>query len=167
MYKVAAAAARPAGKATIRMEFTYDEPGLGKGGTVALLIIGKKVSEGKIDRQAVGQQALIESLGDNTSWMFADPAVTKGWKDDIGEAHQAVAALQQLGQKKATEADLKEQVVRTDKAWDKVMQRYDDAKQYKPALRGFVARLDQGFARLAQLTGIKDRRAALTDGITD
>ena len=25
------------------------------------------------------------SLGDNTSRMFADPAVTKGWKDDLGE----------------------------------------------------------------------------------
>jgi hypothetical protein len=109
----------------------------------------------QVDRQAVDQQAFIESLGDNTSWMFADPAVTKGRPDDLGEVRQAVAAIQQLGKKKATVAALKDGVARADKAWGKVMQRYEDSKQYKPALRGFVARLDQGFARLSQLTGVK------------
>src|SRR5207244_553785 len=49
-YKVAAAEALPAGKATIRFEFAYDGPGLGKGGTGTLLVNGKKVAEGKIDK---------------------------------------------------------------------------------------------------------------------
>jgi arylsulfatase A-like enzyme len=48
-YKVAAAEALPAGNATIRYEFAYDGPGLGKGGTGTLLVNGKKVAEAKID----------------------------------------------------------------------------------------------------------------------
>ncbi|MCC6428674.1 MAG: arylsulfatase [Phycisphaerales bacterium] len=48
--KVAATEAVPAGKATIRFEFAYDGPGMGKGGTGTILVNGKKVAEGKIDR---------------------------------------------------------------------------------------------------------------------
>jgi arylsulfatase len=48
--KVGASEALPAGKATIRMEFAYDGPGLGKGGSVAILVNGKKVGEGTIER---------------------------------------------------------------------------------------------------------------------
>jgi arylsulfatase A-like enzyme len=49
-YKIAATEALPAGKAIIRFEFTYDGPGVGKGGTGTILVNGKKVAEGKIDR---------------------------------------------------------------------------------------------------------------------
>jgi Sulfatase len=49
-YKVAATQALPAGKATIRYEFTYDGGGLGKGGTGTILVNGKKAAEGRIDR---------------------------------------------------------------------------------------------------------------------
>jgi arylsulfatase len=48
--KIAAKDALPAGKATIRFEFAYDGPGLGKGGTGTILVNGEKVVEGKIDR---------------------------------------------------------------------------------------------------------------------
>ncbi len=44
----------PAGKARIRLEFAYDGPGLGKGGTGTILVNGKKVAEGKIDRTHSG-----------------------------------------------------------------------------------------------------------------
>ncbi len=47
---VAAPAVLPAGKATIRYEFKYDGGGLGKGGTSIILVNGKKVAEGRIDR---------------------------------------------------------------------------------------------------------------------
>ena len=49
-YKVAATEALPAGKVTIRYEFTYDGGGLGKGGTGTIFVNGEKVAEGKIDR---------------------------------------------------------------------------------------------------------------------
>jgi hypothetical protein len=48
-YKVAADKPLPAGKATIRFEFAYDG-GLGKGGTGTILVNGKKVAEGKIEK---------------------------------------------------------------------------------------------------------------------
>lgn len=48
--KIAGKDALPPGKATIRFEFAYDGPGLGKGGTGTILVNGKKVVEGKIDR---------------------------------------------------------------------------------------------------------------------
>jgi arylsulfatase len=49
-FKVGASEALPAGKATIRFEFAYDGGGLGKGGKGTILVNGKKVAEGRIDR---------------------------------------------------------------------------------------------------------------------
>ncbi|HEX9136727.1 MAG TPA: sulfatase/phosphatase domain-containing protein, partial [Nitrospirota bacterium] len=49
-YTIAAAAAFPAGKSTIRYEFSYDGGGLGKGGTGAIFVNGKKVAEGRIEK---------------------------------------------------------------------------------------------------------------------
>lgn len=48
-YKVAAAEALPAGKTTIRFEFAYNGPGLGKGGTGTIFVNDKQVAEGQID----------------------------------------------------------------------------------------------------------------------
>jgi arylsulfatase len=53
-YKVAATDALAPGKATIRFEFAYDGPGLGKGGTGTFVINGKKAGEGKIARTQPG-----------------------------------------------------------------------------------------------------------------
>ena len=39
----------PKGKHQVRMEFAYDGPGLGKGGTVSLFIDGKSVGQGKVE----------------------------------------------------------------------------------------------------------------------
>ncbi len=47
---VAANAPLPAGKATIRYEFAYDGGGLGKGGVGTILVNGKKVAQGRIER---------------------------------------------------------------------------------------------------------------------
>jgi arylsulfatase A-like enzyme len=49
-YAVAAKQGLPAGKATIRFEFAYDGGGLGKGGVGTLLVNGKNVGSGRIDR---------------------------------------------------------------------------------------------------------------------
>jgi len=49
-YRIAAREALPAGKATVRYEFTYDGGGIGKGGNGMLLVNGKKVAEGRIDQ---------------------------------------------------------------------------------------------------------------------
>jgi hypothetical protein len=48
-YKVAADTAMPAGEHQVRMEFTYDGGGLGKGGDVALYVDGDHVAQGRVD----------------------------------------------------------------------------------------------------------------------
>ncbi|MFN0020716.1 MAG: arylsulfatase [Pirellulaceae bacterium] len=50
MFKVAGSKAIPAGKATIRFEFTYDGGGPGKGGKGVILVNGEKAAEGRIER---------------------------------------------------------------------------------------------------------------------
>jgi len=49
-FTIAATAAIPAGKATLRYEFAYDGGGLGKGGTGTMYVNDRKVAEGRIER---------------------------------------------------------------------------------------------------------------------
>ncbi len=48
-FHVSGAAKVPAGRHQVRVEFTYDGGGLGKGGTAAIYLDGSKVGEGRID----------------------------------------------------------------------------------------------------------------------
>lgn len=48
--KIAATDALPAGAATIRLEFDYNGPGIGKGGVGMILVNGKQVATGRINR---------------------------------------------------------------------------------------------------------------------
>ena len=76
--KVAGAEALPAGKATIRFEFAYDGPGMGKGGTGTILVNGKKVAEGKIDRT----QAMIFSADEGADvGLDGETPVTTDYKE--------------------------------------------------------------------------------------
>ena len=49
-YTVAANQALPAGKANLRFEFAYDGGGLGKGGAGTILVNGKAIATGRIER---------------------------------------------------------------------------------------------------------------------
>jgi hypothetical protein len=120
-------------------------------------------------RRTLAERALVESLANNLNWLFGGRESSAGWKDDLGPVQESLAALQRLEEKKGSTADeIKNQFVQTDKAWAKLVQRYTDAKaQDKALLRSFVVMADQGMARLAPLAGVKDRRAPLTDGLSD
>jgi arylsulfatase len=59
---VTATSKLPAGKHQVRMEFTYDGGGIGKGATVALYVDGKKVGEGRLERTT----ALFFSMDETT-----------------------------------------------------------------------------------------------------
>jgi arylsulfatase len=48
-FKIYGDDAIPAGEHQVRMEFTYDGGGLGKGGTVTLFVDGEQVGEGRVD----------------------------------------------------------------------------------------------------------------------
>ncbi len=60
--------ALPEGTHQLRMEFAYDGGGLGKGGTVSLLMDGKKVGEGRVDATVPMTFSLDETtnVGDDT-----------------------------------------------------------------------------------------------------
>jgi arylsulfatase len=49
-YKIASAEKLPSGPSTVRVEFKYDGGGSGKGGEVSLLVNGKKVGHGRVDK---------------------------------------------------------------------------------------------------------------------
>jgi hypothetical protein len=71
-----------AGNHQIRMEFTYDGGGLGKGGTAVLFVDAAKVGEGRID----GTVPMIFS-GDETTDLGNDTGTPV--TDDFGSAGQA------------------------------------------------------------------------------
>jgi hypothetical protein len=116
-----------------------------------------------LNRQISTQQIFVSCLANNVKLVFAGKEALNGWKDDVGAVEESLVALQGLMQKKAPEKELKEQVVRTDKLWNKIVQRYNDSKQNRPALQGFVSLVDQRFAKLAKVVGVNDRRIPLTD----
>ena len=49
-YSIESSAPIPSGKTQVRMEFTYDGGGNGKGGNVALFIAGKEAGKGRVDQ---------------------------------------------------------------------------------------------------------------------
>jgi arylsulfatase len=64
----------PAGDHQVRMEFTYDGGGLGKGGSAALYFDGKKVGEGRVNATAMAIFSADETLdlGEETGTAVAD-----------------------------------------------------------------------------------------------
>jgi arylsulfatase len=70
-FKVSAPNALAAGKQTVRLEFDYDGGGLGKGGTARLLVGGKQVASGRIERT----QGMIFSA-DETAGVGQDDATS-------------------------------------------------------------------------------------------
>ncbi len=61
-YNVGGKNALTPGKHTIKMEFAYDGGGIGKGGTATLLVDGKEVAEGRVERTIPIRVALDETL---------------------------------------------------------------------------------------------------------
>jgi arylsulfatase len=60
---IAADAPLPAGKHQVRMEFTYDGGGVGKGGSVGLFIDGRQVGSGRLERTHAYNYTLCETGG--------------------------------------------------------------------------------------------------------
>ena len=77
-FKVSGSDALAAGKATVRMNFDYDGGGIGKGGMATILVNGKEVASGRIERT----QGMIFSA-DETAGVGLDDAtpVTTDYKE--------------------------------------------------------------------------------------
>ena len=123
----------------------------------------------KLLRQTLAQQALVESLANNVGWIFTNRDAAAGWKTDLAAVQASLVALQAVVPKKETTFDqIKEQFGQADKAWGKVIQRYNDAKpQDKVLMKSFVAMVDQNFSRLASLAKVEGRKATVTDGFSE
>ena len=69
----------PAGKHQVRMEFTYDGGGLGRGGTITLYLDGSKIGEGRVDATQPMSFSLDEStdVGCETGTMVAEDYTTQ------------------------------------------------------------------------------------------
>jgi len=66
-YKVAGSEALAPGPNVIRMEFHYDEGGIGKGGTLTLFVNDKKVGEGRIEKTAWSRFTIEDfDIGEDT-----------------------------------------------------------------------------------------------------
>ncbi len=61
-YRVTARDRLTAGKHMIRVEFNYDGDGLAQGGTVSLLVDGKKVAEGRVEKTIPGRFSADETF---------------------------------------------------------------------------------------------------------
>jgi len=118
-------------------------------------------------RQILSAKGFSENLQSTVRWVFMDREVLPLWLADLKGVSQALDALQQLQQKKASAEELKQQLVQAEKAWDKVVRRYRDTpEQVRVLLQNGMARVDQVFGRLATLLGVKDRRAPLPDNLS-
>jgi arylsulfatase A-like enzyme len=62
-FKVSSSEALAAGKATVRMNFDYDGGGIGKGGTATILVNGKDVASGRIERTQAMAFSADETAG--------------------------------------------------------------------------------------------------------
>ena len=72
----------PAGKATIRFEFTYDGGGLGKGGAGTIVVNGEKAATGRLERT----QAMIFSADEGVDvGLDGETNVTDDYKE--GDNH--------------------------------------------------------------------------------
>ena len=61
-YKVTSPEQLPPGPATIRLEFKYDDGGVGKGGLATLYVNNKKVGEARIEKTIPGRYSLDETF---------------------------------------------------------------------------------------------------------
>jgi len=79
-YTVASKESLPAGRSTIAVDFVYDGGGRGKGGTATLMVNGKKVAEGRIEKT----NAFVFSLDEGADvGMDEDTPVTEAYQPGI------------------------------------------------------------------------------------
>ena len=106
---MAAAQALPPGKATVRFEFSYDGGGVGKGGKGTLIVNGKPVATGRIERT----QCCAFSADEGAD-VGADEstAVTDAYKVPFKFTGKIVRVTIELGGVTAAESEQAAQAVR-------------------------------------------------------
>jgi hypothetical protein len=115
-------------------------------------------------RQTLALLNRSETFTSMVRYVFDEQAVLKQWNADLATLQQAIKDFQGAQQNKAAPADLKTKFTAMDQAWDKLVTRLKALPQGQAILlQSDGAQVDQVFARLAGLLGIKGRRATLPD----
>jgi arylsulfatase len=112
-YRIASKEKLAAGKHTIRLDFRYDGPGYGKGGTGTLTVDGREVAQGKIERTIPVRFSLDETMdvGMDTGTPVIEDYVNKMPFKFTGVLQKVVV---ELGKSGLAAADVKELKEKTD-----------------------------------------------------
>ena len=115
-------------------------------------------------RQTLALLTRSENFANMVRYVFDEQAVLQQWNADLAGFNQAIKEFQSLQNKKAPAADLKNQLLTANQAWEKLVARLKALPQGQSLLlQSDGAQVDQVLFRLAPLIGIKDRRAPLPD----
>jgi arylsulfatase A-like enzyme len=109
-YRVASKEKLAAGKHTIKFDFKYDGPGMGKSGAGTLSVDGKQVAQGKIERTIPIRFSLDETfdIGEDTGTPVVEDYVDKMPFKFTGDLKKVVVELGKSGLGAADEKKLKE-----------------------------------------------------------
>jgi arylsulfatase A-like enzyme len=118
-YRVASGEKLAVGKHTLKLDFKYDGPGMGKSGTGTLTVDGKQVAQGKIERTVINRFSLDETLDidEDTGTPVVEDYLAKMPFKFTGELKKVVIELGKSGlaagdEKKLEEANEKVAAVR-------------------------------------------------------
>lgn len=148
----------------------------------ALRLVGKKVlaaahdlqfaltgGDGARAGQAAYRQTLAlltrsENFAGMVRYVFDEQATLTQWNADLAAFNQAITEFKRLQSNKATPADIRIQFLAIDQVWSKLVDRLKALPQGQSILlQSDGAQVDQVLFRLAQLVGVKERRAPLPD----
>jgi hypothetical protein len=115
-------------------------------------------------RQTLVLDSRVEDLLGVVRYTFDEQDVLPAWNAGFAELKRALAEFQRMQKSKATPDELRQQLARADKSWEQLVAKFNQLPAATNLLLGSnFARVDQAFARLSSLFGVKDRRAALKD----
>ena len=112
-------------------------------------------------RQTLVLLSRTEDLEGLVRYLFFEMDSLTAWNADLKELRSAIAELQRV-QKKGSRDDIKQQLMKTDQAWEKLVTRFKGLREGQYLiLRLDFGKVDQVFDRLARMYGIQNRRPPL------
>jgi hypothetical protein len=115
-------------------------------------------------RQTLVAQSRTEDLLGVVRYVFAEQDALNTWNAEFANLKSALAEFQRMQNGKAPRAEVKQALAQADKAWAKLVTRFNGLPTANNLLLGSnFAKVDQVLDRLSRMFDVKDRRAALKD----
>jgi hypothetical protein len=115
-------------------------------------------------RQTLALLTKSENFAGMVRYVFDEQAGLAQWNADLATLKKAIGNLQNAEKNKAAAEDVKNQLLATDQAWEKLVARLKALPQGQYVLlQSDAAQVDRVLFRLAQIVGIKIGRAPLPD----